>query len=124
MIIKTSDKLWTCVYTSVPVPYDCHATSCHMAYLFSLYTTLTPQIKGNHRVFYIVLTTGQYLDIALWLGRYHDIALTTTAFDAEAATKHQFPLIIYIEMLKVLHCGFELQLLKVLYCRFELNMLI
>ena len=45
--------------------------------------------------------------------QYHDIALTTTAFDAEEATKHQFPLIIYIEMLKVLHCGFELELLKV-----------
>ena len=59
----------------------------------SIYTTLTPQIKGNHRVI------------------YHDIALTTTAFDAEAAIKHQFPLIIYIEMLKVLHCGFELNML-------------
>ena len=55
---------------------------------------------------HISLTTGKYLDIALWLGHYHDIALTTTAFDAESATKHQFPLIIYIEMLKVLHCGF------------------
>ena len=48
-------------------------------------------------------------------------ALTTTAFDAEAATKHQFPLIIYIEVLKVLHCGFELELLKVLHCGFELT---
>ena len=71
-----------------------------------IYTTLTPQIKGNHRVI------------------YHDIALTTTAFDALAATKYQFPLIIYIELLKVLHCGFELELLKVLHCGFELNMLI
>ena len=62
--------------------------------------------------------------IALWLGQYHDTALTTTAFDAEAATKHQFPLIIYIEMLKGLHCGFELELLKVLHCGFELNMLV
>ena len=62
-------------------------------------------------------------DLQLWLGQYHDIALTTTAFDAEAATKHQFPLIIYIEMLKVLHCGFELELLKVLHCGFELELL-
>ena len=55
--------------------------------------------------------------VALWLGQYHDIALTTTAFDAEAVTKHQFPLIIYnIELLKVLHCGFELELLDVLHC--------
>ena len=52
------------------------------------------------------------------------IALTTIAFDAEAATKYQFPLNIYIEMLKGLHCGFELELLKFLHCGFELNMLI
>ena len=39
------------------------------------------------------------------------IALTTTAFDAEAATKHQFPLIIYIELLKVVYCGFEANML-------------
>ena len=44
-------------------------------------------------------------------GYISHIALTTTTFDAEAATKHQFPLIIYIEMLKVLHCGFELNML-------------
>ena len=80
--------------------------------------------KPQGYISHIALTTGRYLDIALWLGRYHDIALTTTAFDAEAATKHQFTLIIYIEMLKVLHCGFELELLKVLHCAFELNMLI
>ena len=67
---------------------------------------------------------GYISHIALWSGQYHDIALTTTAFDAEAATKHQFPLIVYIEMLKILHCGFELELLKVLHCGFELNMLI
>ena len=54
-------------------------------------------------------------------GYISHISLTTTAFDAEAA---QFPLIIYIEMLKVLHCGFELELLKVFHCGFELNMLI
>ena len=78
------------------------------------YTTLTPQTKGNHRVI-ISLTT----DIALWLGKYHDIALTTTAFDAAAVTKHQFPLIIYIELFKVLHYGFELELLKVLHCGVE-----
>ena len=54
---------------------------------------------------------GYILHISLTTGQYHDIALTTTAFDAEAATKHQFPLIIYIEMLKVLHCGFELNML-------------
>ena len=65
---------------------------------------------------------GYISHIALWLGRCHDITLTTTAFDAEAATKHWFPLIIYIELLKVLHCGFELELLKVLHCGFELNM--
>ena len=65
---------------------------------------------------------GYISHIALTTGRYHDIALTTTAFDTEAATKHQFPLIIYIEMLKVLYCGFELELLKVLHCGFELNM--
>ena len=82
------------------------------------------QRKSQGYISHISLTTGQYLDIALWLGQYHDIALTTTAFDAKAATKHQFPLIIYIEMLKVLHCGFELELLKVLHCGFELNMLI
>ena len=82
------------------------------------------QRKSQGYISHISLTTGQYLDIALWLGQYHDIALTTTAFDAEAATKHQFPLIIYIEMLKALHCGFELELLKVLHCGFELNMLI
>ena len=51
------------------------------------------------------------LYIVLWLGQYHNIVLTTTAFDAEAVTKHQFPLIIYIELLKVLHCGFELNML-------------
>ena len=28
------------------------------------------------------------------------IALTTTAFDTEAVIKHQFPLIVYIELLK------------------------
>ena len=39
-------------------------------------------------------------DISLWLGRYHDIDLTTTAFDAEAVTKHHLPLIIYIELFK------------------------
>ena len=44
-------------------------------------------------------------------GYISHIALTTTAFDAKAATKHQFPLIVYIEMLKVLHCGFELNML-------------
>ena len=69
------------------------------------------QRKSQGYISHISLTTGQYLDIALWLGQYHDIALTTTAFDAEAATKHQFPLIIYIEMLKVLHCGFQLNML-------------
>ena len=46
----------------------------------------------------------------LWLGRCHNIALTTAAFDAEEATKHQFPLIIYIELLKLLYCGFELNM--------------
>ena len=66
----------------------------------SLYTTLTHQIKGNHWVIYHIAYCPD-LDIALWLGRYHDIALTTTAFDTEAATKHQFPLIIYVELLKV-----------------------
>ena len=39
------------------------------------------------------------------------IALTTTAFDAEAVTKHQFALIIDIELLKILHCEFELNML-------------
>ena len=102
-------------------------------------TTFTPHFKGKRRCISGIIALlsvlknalmrnrgciGRYLDIALWLGRYHDIALTTTAFDAEAATKHQFPLIIYIEMLKVLHCGFELELLKVLHRGFELNMLI
>ena len=27
--------------------------------------------------------------------------------DAKAVTKHQLPLILYIKLLKVLHCGFE-----------------
>jgi len=43
---------------------------------------------------------------------------TTTTFDAEA-----FPLNIYIELPKGLHCGFELELLTVLHCGFELNTL-
>ena len=47
------------------------------------------QRKPQGYISHIALTTGQYLDITLWLGRYHDIALTTTAFDAEAVTKHQ-----------------------------------
>ena len=34
-----------------------------------------------------------------WLGQYHDVALTKTAFDAEAVTKHQFPLILYVNPL-------------------------
>ena len=61
---------------------------------------------------------------ALYSQARSHIALTTTAFDAEVVTKHQFLLIIYIELLKVLHCGFELELLKVLHCGFELNMLV
>ena len=90
----------TCIHTSYKTDAYCRITSFVHNYIY-IHTTLTPQIKGNHRVIYQLL----YLDITLWLGQYHDIALTTTAFDAEAATKHQFPLIIYIEMLKVCIVG-------------------
>ena len=69
------------------------------------------QRKPQGYISHIALTIGRYLDIVLWLGQHHNIALTTTAFDTEAATKHQFPLIIHIELLKVLHCGFELNIL-------------
>ena len=67
---------------------------CRVGCFIRVYTTLTPQIKGNYRVIHHII-----------------IALTATAFDAEAVTKHLFPLIICIELLKVLHCGFELNML-------------
>ena len=78
------------------------------------------QRKPQGYISHIALTTGRCHDTALWLGQYHDtalwlgkydIALTTTAFDAEAVTKHRFPLIIYIELLKALNCGFEFNMM-------------
>ena len=49
------------------------------------------QIKGNHKDRFHVLPCIMILP----------------AFDAETVTKLQFPLIFYIKLLKVLHCGFE-----------------
>ena len=46
------------------------------------------QRKPQGYISHIALTTGRYLDIVLWLGQYHDIALNTTAFDAEAVTNY------------------------------------
>ena len=47
---------------------------------------ISDQRKPQGYIPCIALTTGRYHDIALWLTQYHDniIALTTTAFDAEA----------------------------------------
>ena len=44
-------------------------------------------------------TQGDIVILPCWLGQYHDVALTKTAFDAEAVTKHQFPLILYVNPL-------------------------
>ena len=51
---------------------------------------ISDQRKPQGYISHIALTTGRYLNTAPWLGRYHDVALTTTAFDAEVVTKHQF----------------------------------
>ena len=45
--------------------------------------------------------------IALWLGRY-DIALTTTAFDADAVYKALVP---FDYLYEVLYCGIEFNML-------------
>ena len=86
-------------------------------YLDIYHFDTSDQRKPQGYISHISLTTGRYLDIALWLGQYHDIALTTTACSYKA-------LVPFIEIFKILHCGFELELLKVLYCGFELNMLV
>ena len=54
-------------------------------FLYIYHFDTSDQKKSQGYISHIALTTGQYLDIAL----------TTTVFDAEAATKHQFPLIVY-----------------------------
>ena len=55
-------------------PSPCAVFSIHTlvgSALIITYTTLTPQIKGNHKGIYIsciALTTKRYHDIILWLG--------------------------------------------------------
>jgi len=44
---------------------------------------------------------------------WYSQALTATAFVSEAVTN------IYTELLKILHCGFELELFKVLYYKYN-----